>query len=65
MPWRNQNELKQDDQRYEDRCKEVEDDALCNKKKHEPYLDIDSEELQNFNIIELDDEDVAVFWKRV
>ena len=34
MPWRNKNELKQDNQSYEDRYKEVEDDILCNIKKH-------------------------------
>lgn len=51
-PWRNENELKQDD-------KEVEDDILCNVQKHEPYLDIDYKVLQNFNIIESDDEEDA------
>ena len=29
--------------------KEVEGDILCNMKKHEPYLDINYEEWQNFN----------------
>ena len=51
-PWRDENELKQDD-------KEVEDDILCNIKKYEPYLDINYKELQNFNIIESDDEEDA------
>ena len=41
MPWRNENELKQDYQSYEDRYKEVEGDVLCNIKKREPYLDTD------------------------
>ena len=41
MPWRNENDLKQDNQSYEDKYKEVEDNILCNKKKHEPNLDID------------------------
>ena len=48
MPWINDNELKQDIQSYEDR--------LCNIKKHEPYMDIDHEELQNFNFLQLDEE---------
>ena len=46
MPWRNENELKQDNQSCKDRYKEVEDDILCNIKKHEPFLDINYEELQ-------------------
>ena len=45
MPWRNENELKQANQSYEDRYKEVEGDILCNIKKHEPYLYMDYEEL--------------------
>ena len=45
MPWKNGNE--QDNQSYEDRFKEIEDNILSNIKKHEPYLDIDYEELQN------------------
>ena len=49
MPWINDNELKQDIQSYEDR--------LCNIKKHEPYMDIDHEELQNFNFLQLDEEE--------
>ena len=39
-PWRNENEMKQDNQSYEDRNKGVEGDILCNIKKHEPCLDI-------------------------
>ena len=57
MPWRNQNQLKQDSQRYEDGYKEVEGNILCNIKKHEPYLDIDYEELQNFNFVQSDEEE--------
>ena len=57
MSWRKENELKQDDQSYEDRYKEVEGDMLCSIKKHEPYLDIDYEELQNFNFVQLDEEE--------
>ena len=35
---------------------------LCNIKKHEPDLDVDYEELQNFNFVQLDEEEVrAVF----
>lgn len=63
MPWRNElYELRQEKQSYEGKYKEVEDDILCNIQKHEPYLDIDYKVLQNFNIIESDDEeDVAEF----
>ena len=51
MPWRNENELKQDSHSYEDKYKEVESDILCNINKHEPYLDIDYEELHNFDVV--------------
>ena len=51
IPWRNENELKQDNQSSEDRYKEVEGDILCNIKKYEPYLDINYEELQDFNFV--------------
>ena len=57
MPWRNENELKKGSQSYEDRYKEVEGDILCNIKKHEPYLDINYEELQNFNFVQSDEEE--------
>ena len=54
MPWRNENELKQDNQSYEDRHKELEDDILWNIKKHE--------KLQNFNFVQSDEgEDNAEF----
>ena len=56
MPWGNENELKQDSQSYENRYKEDEGDILCNIKKHEPYLDINYEELQNFNFVQSDEE---------
>ena len=49
MPRRNENELKQDNQSYEDRHKEVEDDILCNIKKHK--------KLQNFNFVQSDEEE--------
>ena len=57
MLWRNENELKQDNHSYEDRSKEVEGDILCNVKKHKPYLNIDYEELQNFNFVQSDEEE--------
>ena len=56
MTWRNENDLKQDNQSYEDRYKEVEGDILCNIKKREPYLDINYEELHNFNFVQPDEE---------
>ena len=49
--------MKHDNHSYEDRYKEVEDDILCNISKHEPYLDIDYEELQNINIVDSDEEE--------
>lgn len=62
MPWRDENELKQDNQSYEDRYKEVDTDILSNIKKHELYMDVDFEELQNFDFIKSDDkEDNAEF----
>ena len=30
---------------------------MCNIKKHEPYLDINYEELQNFNFVQSDEEE--------
>ena len=62
MSWRNENELKQDNQSYEGRYKEVDTDILSNIKKHELYMDVDFEELQNFDFIKSDDkEDNAEF----
>ena len=60
MPWRNENELKQDNHSYEDRYKEVEEDILCNIKK-QPYLDINYEELQKFTFVQSDEEDNTEF----
>ena len=57
IPRRNENELKQENQSYEDIYKEVEGDILCNIKKQEPYLDINYEELQNFNSVQSDEEE--------
>ena len=56
MPWRNRYELRQDKQSYEDRYKEVWGDILCNVKRHEPYLDVDYEELQSFSFLQTDEE---------
>ena len=42
---------------YKDRCKDIEDDILCNITKHEPYLDKDYEELENFNFVHSDKEE--------
>ena len=39
------------------RNKEVEGDILCNIKKHESCLDIDYEESQNFDFVQLDEEE--------
>ena len=55
MPCINKNELKQDNQSYEDRCEGFEGDILCNIKKHEPYL-VKHEELQNFSFVQPDEE---------
>ena len=57
LSWKNKNGLKQDDQSFEDIYKEVEDDISCNIMEHEPHLDlnINYEELKNFNIIQSDD----------
>ena len=57
MPWRNESKLKQDNQSYEDRYKEVESDILFKIKKHELYMDTDYEKLQNFDFIQSDEED--------
>ena len=58
MPRRNESELKQDNQSYEDRYKEIEGNISCNIKKHEPYLDIDYDELQNFNFAQSEEGNV-------
>ena len=57
MPSRNESELKQDSKSYGDRYKEVEDDTMCNVIKHEPYLDVDHEELENFSFVHSDEEE--------
>ena len=57
MPWRNESELKEDNQTYEDKYNEVENEISCNIVKHEPNLDIDYEELHNYDILESDEEE--------
>ena len=53
MTWRNEDELKQENQSG---------DILFNIKKHEPYFNIDYEELQNFNFFQTgEEEDNAEF----
>ena len=52
-----EDELKQDNKSYHGTYKEVEDDILCNKTKHELHLDIDYEELENFSLVQLDEEE--------
>ena len=47
MHWRNENELRQDNQSYEDRYNEVEGDILY----------ITYEELQNFNFVQSNEEE--------
>ena len=56
MPWRNESELKQDNKSYEDGYSRVEDD-MCNVTKHEPNLDIDYEELENFSFVHSGEEE--------
>ena len=41
--------------------KRLKGDILCNIKKHEPYLNIDYGELQNFNFVQSDEEDMQNF----
>ena len=53
-----ENELRQDNDSYEDMYKEFKADILCNIKEREPYLDIDYEELQNFNFVQSNEEEV-------
>ena len=57
IPWRNENELKQDNWSYEDRYKDVEGDILCNVKSHESYMYIHYQELQNFKFC-------SIKWRR-
>ena len=57
MPWRNENVLTQDNRGYKERYKQVEVGIWCDMKKHEPYLAVDYEDLQNFYFIQSDDEE--------
>ena len=50
--------MKQGNYSHEGRCKEVEGDILSTIKKYEPYLDMDYEELQYFQFVQSDDEEV-------
>ena len=49
--------MKQGNQNYGDRCKEIEDDILCNIKEHDSYLDVGYEDLQNFDFVQSDEEE--------
>ena len=54
--------MKPDNQSYEDRYEDVEGGIFCNIRRHEPYLDIDYEELQNIGFVQSDKkEDHAEF----
>ena len=57
MPWRNENELKQDNQSFEDIYKDAEGNIFCNLKKHVPCLDIDYEELRKFDFVQSNEEE--------
>ena len=57
-------QLKQDNQNYEGKYKEAEiskhklcKHELCSISEHEPYLDIDYEELNNIDMVESDDKE--------
>ena len=57
LPWRNEDELKHEDGTYESKYKEVENEISVNRKRHEPYVDIDYEEIYNRDLQESDNED--------
>ena len=57
MPWRVESHLKEDNWSYEDKFNEVESAILSNINMHEPYLDIDYEELNNYDILESEEEE--------
>ena len=50
LPWRNEDELKHQDGTYESKYKEVENEISVNIKRHEPYVDIDYEEIYNCDL---------------
>ena len=52
MLWTNKNELKQDNESNEDVYKKLEEDILCNTKKHELCLNKGYEELLNFSFVQ-------------
>ena len=64
-PRRNENDLKQDNQSYEDRYKEIECYILYDIKRHEPYFDIDYEEMWNINFVQLDEEEVTAEFSKI
>ena len=49
--------MTQDNRGYNERYKQVEVDIWCDMKKHEPYLAVDYEDLQNFYFVQSDDEE--------
>ena len=49
--------MKQDNQNYEDKYKEVENDIFCNISKDEPYLNIDYGELNIIGMVQSVDND--------
>ena len=57
MPWRNEDELKGDYETYEDKYNEIESSIKPNLEKHEPYLDIDYDDLDNPYLSESDSDD--------
>ena len=52
MLWTNKNELKQDNESNEEIYKKLEEDILCNTKKHELCLNKGYEELLNFSFVQ-------------
>ena len=48
MPWRNENELVNNKQSYEEKFKEVEHLINSSIKRHEPFIHIEYDDLNNF-----------------
>ena len=57
MPWRDENELKEENETYEDRYNEVESSIADSIDRHEPFLDIDYEELHSYDLSDSEEED--------
>ena len=57
LPWRDENDLKHDDGTYATKYEEVESDILDNIKRHEPYLQIDYDDLYNHETLESENDD--------